>query len=231
MNKAEVFRHYSSILDYLIDNYDFCKLYFQNPISLDCELVDEVTSLLCGASRGCLVTDGCDWVVKFDLEDKCYCEKEVDLYEAAMEEGLENFLAEPVYIGTYFKKIEYYAWDYDYRDEIEYADSFDKEFEYSGEWEEVKIELPLYAYPYAASMRFPYVSLKEVQAIKKSPLTERNQVVGYTFQKNYKEKELDAFINFLEEHKINDLHCGNVGEVGGKPVLIDYAGYDDYEDY
>lgn len=35
------------------------------------------------------------------------------------------------------------------------------------------------------------------------------------------------FMRFLDEYQINDLHNGNMGYIGGVPVLIDYSGFNE----
>ena len=36
------------------------------------------------------------------------------------------------------------------------------------------------------------------------------------------------FMNYIKDKNINDLHSGNIGFIGDKPVLVDYAGYHCY---
>lgn len=43
----------------------------------------------------------------------------------------------------------------------------------------------------------------------------------------YGEDAYPAFGTFIDSHSINDLHCGNVGFIGDRPVVFDYSGYED----
>lgn len=38
-------------------------------------------------------------------------------------------------------------------------------------------------------------------------------------------EKFNAFMDFINNSSINDLHCGNVGYIGDRPVLIDYSGF------
>lgn len=44
----------------------------------------------------------------------------------------------------------------------------------------------------------------------------------------YGVKVLDNFLNFIKEEGINDLHLGNLGIIGDRPVVIDYSGFNDW---
>lgn len=245
--KQEIFQHYSRVLDELIDTYDFCKFYFQNPTSLDYTLKSEELdiSLTCGVSRGCVIDDAYDWVVKFDFDDcrdqEASCRTEVDTYEEALRDGLEDFFAKPLYLGEYCRKVKFYDWNDLYYDmDIECIEGFEdclfndcvnRLEEDDIEMKEEPIYLRLYAYPRAKEFRYPCIDNRTVRSLRHSPLTEKNAIVGYVFETHYDADQLERFIEFLEEHDINDLHCGNVGEIGGMPVLIDYAGYHSDDKY
>lgn len=41
----------------------------------------------------------------------------------------------------------------------------------------------------------------------------------------YGEEKFKAFIKFANDYNINDLHSGNIGFIGDRPVLIDYSGF------
>lgn len=43
----------------------------------------------------------------------------------------------------------------------------------------------------------------------------------------YGEDAYPAFGTFIDDHNINDLHRGNVGFIGNRPVVFDYSGYED----
>lgn len=236
--KAEIFVRYSYILDNLIDRHDFAKYYFQSPFYLDYRFKEEEigVEITCGATRGCLIDEAYNWVVKFDL-DECganTCEKENDVYEAAMREGVEKFFAESIYLGTYCREIDFFNNeefnDYDYQEVCDWEDAdFIEEVAAMDEPHPVIIKLPLYAYPRANS--FSPMGILDVGKARRelgvSPLTEKQIVVGYEFAKAYDTDDYERLVKFLEKEGVNDLHCGNVGVISGKPVLIDYCGYEE----
>lgn len=45
------------------------------------------------------------------------------------------------------------------------------------------------------------------------------------FLEFFGEEILKQLYNFIDTYNINDLHTGNVGYIGNRPVLIDYSGY------
>lgn len=238
--KAEIFSHYSYILDGLIIRHDFAKYYFQSPFSLDyCFKEEEIdVKIACGATRGCLIDEAYNWVVKFDLGE-CgvnTCKKENNIYEAAMRDGVEKFFAEPIYLGTYCREINFFdAYDFDSYEYENVCDWEDDDFidtvSRMDEPHLITIELPLYAYPRANSFS-PNGILNVGKARRElgmSPLTERNIVVGYEFARAYGADEYAKLVEFLKKEGVNDLHSGNVGTIAGKPILIDYCGYE--EDY
>ena len=105
----------------------------------------------------------------------------------------------------------------------------------SYEKEKITISIPLYAYERAEPLSYFSASREETtmahSVYKNSPLIMRTDWIGVHFIKEYGEEEYCRLSDFLVEHRINDLHCGNIGEICGKMVLIDYAGYHESSDY
>ena len=156
----------------------------------------------------------CDYVVKFpiDSSDIKFCEKEVDIYKDAEEEGVEEAFAwckciyAPEEIGNGIYVMEYVNCNEDeISDEVSesayrrYCEDYDREVDDDDAREEF-------------------------------------------FQDYYGEDEMDdlydMFLNglrdwqlrnkvdtFVSEQDINDIHCGNVGYRDNQLVLCDYAGY------
>ena len=58
-----------------------------------------------------------------------------------------------------------------------------------------------------------------------SPMRERNLAVAIDFIREYGQEAYVALSDFMYEENINDLHCGNVGDIDGRMVFIDYSGY------
>ena len=51
-----------------------------------------------------------------------------------------------------------------------------------------------------------------------------DQLFKYAIE-NDKMKEVEQFFDFLMDEDINDLCARNIGFIGDKPVLMDYAGW------
>ena len=206
-----------------------------------------------GISRGCLVDDEYPFVVKFDVLTPCYddyfdfCSKEVDFYKDAEKESLSQYFSRASFIGYYNKEIVTYNFDV-------YGDAFNpngnnedfleclqkdiddrRNAEMSYEKEKITISIPLYAYERAEPLSYFSASFEETtrahSVYKNSPLIMRTDWIGVHFIKEYGEEEYCRLSDFLVKHRINDLHCGNIGEICGKMVLIDYAGYHESSDY
>ena len=118
MNKQEIFNHFSTIIDEMINNSLFWSTYWQRPYgfgdAIDGSDYDEMPAhiLVCsGATRTGIVDQDYDWVVKFDVNDDAYgsaCEREEQIYSAAKSYALDRYFAEVVYLGTYTREINFY---------------------------------------------------------------------------------------------------------------------------
>lgn len=251
MKATMIFNHFKNILDELIEESSFFAHYFQNPVSLgediiwedweECRtLYENNTSLCFGATRGCMVDDSYDYVVKFDLDESenGSCVEEVDIYDAAAQNGLERFFAKPIYLGTYTKTFKFFPWDsslpFDFFDETYFEEKLQKMIdEHRIERKEITISIPLYAYPKAERHEFHVYEEDQDETYRSvshsnSPLVEREAGIGYAFVKQYGEEVFDALTEFLDKHEINDLHTGNVMEIDGELIFTDYCGYHDH---
>ena len=246
MNKREIFEHYSSILDELIDNSLFFSTYFQSPYYIaddifgyDDEVMRNGVSYHTGATRGCLVDEDEDYVVKFDIREDDYgsaCEREVEIYRDAVESDLAQYLCEAQYIGTYTHKINFYDY-YNIELHMNWCDYepeyFEKEFaeheDEFGELQEIVISLPLYAYRRADTFDCgPADAYSKALAEQcESPLKERNIAVATAFIRDYGFEEYERFSEFAEAQGINDIHIANIGSIDSTMRIIDYAGYHD----
>lgn len=252
MNKEKIFNHFAAILDNMIDNSLFWDTYFQMPSSIpniygsdiDDESIPSNISIRFGISRGCIIDNEYDYVVKFDVETDSsgdsICEREVDLYASAREYGVEKYLVHPSYIGTYIKTITFYDAKKmeHYIDWLEYDPvGFDEDFmereEKFGELKRITIEVPLYAYERAYGYNFTMLVDSEEERCHSiaeascSPLRKRSLQVAMEFIHRYGVEEYEKFGVFLEDNNVNDLHPGNVGELNNEFVLIDFAGFHD----
>lgn len=255
MNKNEVFNHFSTLLDDMIEGSLFFQTYFQAPCyiedvhgSIDDVNVPKNVHLYFGATRGCIVDDDFNYVVKFDIDEDSWndsvCHREADIYSRAVRSGVARYLASCVYLGTFTKTIQFYHYDdidqhMDWRDYnfTEFNDEFMKHEDDFGNIVSITINVPLYAYPKADyfSMDTSGASAETYNCARRinSPLRERNLSLAIVFIEQYGEEAYVDFTEFMVEENINDLHCGNVGMVNGSFVLIDYAGYhsSDERDY
>lgn len=249
MNKNEIFQHYSRILDNMLDESLFFDTYFQNRYSMediegsiDDVAVPEGIDICFGISRGCIIDNNYNYVVKFDVDcdndGGSICERETDFYREAIRKGLEQYFAAAVYIGTYTKTINFYSineieknlnW-YDY-DPIKFEEDFMKVEDNFGPIIPITISIPLYAYPKANNYCYSNLIEEEEERCKSiarcsnSPLRRRNLQIAMEFIHLYGKDEYERLSDFLELCDINDLHYKNMGFINGNLVIIDYGGY------
>lgn len=178
--------------------------------------LEEVCVNVCsGASRGVLIfrpVGNIDeystnvqrlfsYVVKFDLSDEKYTEKEVKYYEDAVDEGLEDYFAE-IHKGGNFDGVDYYV------------------------MEQVKCDEDRSS----SEMYLAYCEKMDMDSEDEESVDEycdqSSEEILYTFIENvYGEKVADRINDFCIDHDINDIHNGNIGYLNDKPIIIDYAGY------
>ena len=245
MNKQAIFNHYAQLIDNLIDNSAFFSIYFQAPFLLDEEIhgedYDELPnnfSLHDGATRGCIVDENYDYVVKFDINGNGHCdsacEYEEKLFEEARARGLDAYLCEMAYIGTYTKTFTFYTVD-DIDTYIELPSSYDEEeltaliadYVDAMNLTSITISLPLYAYRRAEYYDYSDLDESLISSAQKieSPLREKQIAVATAFIQNYGFAAYQSFSSFAREFNINDIHQGNIGEVDGRFVIIDWGSY------
>lgn len=241
-------QHFISVLDQLIEDNPYFAFYFQSPFSIEVEgslsygyKVPRNISFYSGATRGVISDSDWDEIVKFDL-DSYYaevspCAAEATVYEAAVNACLDRCFTRARFIGTYVKTVKAYpvslfeGCDDENLDLTE--DGFiDKVKELGfdeGDMREVTIKVPLYAYEKASNVGWTCNEYEdeegEIAQSYDSPLTERAEEVAASFVHEYGEEVYAELSSFLREWDVNDLHCGNVGWIGDRFVLIDYAGY------
>ena len=234
MDNEEIFRHYSAILDNLLRE-DYWRYYFQYPFRREYgDWLDDDCSLMItnGYSRGCIIDNNCEWVVKFNLPHSYQgnaCDCEVSFYKDAKKNCLANCFVECNFIGVYRKKIHYFRADdlyalYPSLDYCEWIDEAATKFN----MEDIVIEVPLYAYRRAEESSIPWSLNKEDCVLGDSihsPIAEAHVEVAVALWKNWGEQVFNRFDAFCRTHGIDDLHSGNIGEIDGHLVVLDYAGY------
>lgn len=238
------FRHYCEILDELIERNEFFQFYFQDPYALygtvnaaDGYYMPPTVELCCGVSRGALISEDCDEIVKFDIEEYSgTCAKEIEIYEDAVGSDVSECFARGYLCGIYEKRIRTWK-QYDVCD---YVDTMcpEEEFHYActryfseEDKEEILIRIPLYAYEKANSIGYLSNDIEDEEeelasSYTNSPLMERDSYIAASFVHEYGEEKYADLSQFLMEEKVNDIHCGNVGWIGKRFVIIDYAGFD-----
>ena len=170
----------------------------------------------CGASR--LVvwdTDYCDFVVKIALDEdyEKYCQHEVEIYQAAVKEGLADKFAwcmcysEPNYEDGSYRPGIYV---------MEYVDC-DEEVVYDSAW------------------KYGYESFCEANGYDSSNYDAADEYNDWNYCDNdmvldYMEAQMDeetrkAFCIFMMKWNITDIHCGNAGFISNRMILTDYAGW------
>lgn len=246
MNKKEIFAHFSSILDDMLYDSLFFKTFWQAPSdeedmcgSIDDRALPENISINFGATRGCIIDDDYNYVVKFDTNSDLNgpaCEREEYLYKAARDNNLEQYFAECIYLGTYVKNILFYDYNkieryvrwygYDWR---EFEKNFMLNEDKFGDLHNITITIPLYAYPKARQHYYREGTKEDITRAKSitSPMRDSNLAVAIDFVRYYGVEEYQRISNFMYDEDINDLHLANCGEINGHFCIIDYSGYYD----
>lgn len=188
-----------------------------------------------GATRGVIVpTDASiPWVAKFDVEgdevEEGLCEREATMFAAAEQCGVANYFAPMHYLGTY--RTVGLDLPYDVAQDFveEYGDEGYEEMAEFQHKEEFVISISLYGMEYAEEIGawsfetdpqlYTYIERNP------SPISDKYEEIGEEFVRLYGEEEYERLAQFCCEKGINDIHYGNIGYVGDRLVLIDYAGY------
>ena len=235
MDMKAVFAHYSHWLDNAIDADDFLKYYFQVPFVRDLDDFNgNDVKIACGAFRGCLVSESCDYVVKFPIcpDGLDCCEREENIYSHALSEGLQDYFTEPIYLGVYEKVIDFYRAD----DIDDYYDEYEQNFYETLEehemdliTEQIVISIPLFAYPKVqvfSSYHWRRKSTKESEEKVRSSCSpfKDNFVTACAIYSEYGKEIYDKLSSFAYEEGIDDIHAHNIGYLNNHLVIIDYAG-------
>ena len=164
----------------------------------DAGLKDFGISYADGATKAVFIDSELDWVIKVSLRDttRNYCAREYENYCLAEEAGLDYYFAACDFLAE-IDGIAFYAQEY-----VECDDGVDS---------------TIYE-----SLRASYED--EGSEYNDEDLwCEAQEIDGYDrIMVLYGNRKLAKFI---DEHHINDLHCGNFGIAGDHYVMIDYSGY------
>lgn len=159
-----------------------------------------------GVSKVVIIPSEGEYVIKIDL----------DSYDGGIEfsesysdtETRYSFLAEKAGLGDVFVKTFYWG---DYLGRSVYLQE-KVEFDY----------LRRERYDGIASKTLEKLSNKSEKARKKCEMSAALTSALYNY---YGEEKFEAILSFLLENRINDLHNGNWGFIGERPVIFDYSGF------
>ena len=155
-----------------------------------------------GLSKGVLVFDELDWVVKiplhvnnFSRSDTNYCERERFVYEQAKKRGVAEIFAESYFLMDFCGRPIYIMKKVEANEEKVSTDLYNRGISEGYEEEDFQ------------SM-------------------DSEEQVEELFYYYYGEDFLQEYFAFCEEYEINDIHTSNIGyDENDKPVVIDYSGY------
>ena len=163
-----------------------------------------------GAYRYCMIANNCDYVLKFSWDSdggEDGCEIEMEVYEDAYKCGFADFFAKPYKLGpienNHFKTCDFYLMEKAEVDE-------DRITEYCSD-------------PHYKRL---YTTLKDREKDLEYMIEvfEENDTVEVFVDYYINQLELlEDFIDFVDGIGLVDLHENNIGFIGDRPVIIDYA--------
>jgi len=192
-------RTFSRFLEFLRENTLSNFLDFKN---FEAEKLEK-KGIYCanGLTKGVLVFDELDWVVKIPLHvgfsrpDANYCEREQFVYEQAKKRGVAEIFAESYFLMDFCGRPIYIMKKVEANEEKVSTDLYNKAISEGYEEEDFQ------------SM-------------------DSEEQVEELFRYYYDEDFLQEYFAFCEEYEINDVHISNIGyDENDKPVVIDYSGY------
>ena len=234
MNRKEIFTHYTNLIEKMMRENEFWKIYFQDPFCIVNDIEIPWYKVRCGAYRGCLIDDDYPYVVKWQLTGEGdECEKEEYIYNRACEVGLEKYFTEAIFLGTYetsvftFSSADYSetAVNEKFPNDVELAAILHTMVSFGYEQDTHPIRIRLWAYPKAESARTKIAinHIATCDEARHSPLG-LNLEVGRAWIDEIGLDEYRRLSEFLADYEVDDLHSGNIAMINGHLVIIDYAG-------
>lgn len=158
--------------------------------------------LTAGVSKGVFVCYDMGIVIKipFNYEIKDYCKIEFENYQAAVNEKVDECFC-PIWFEGDYRGIPIYAADLCNTNQDDHLETIEEVYRASGKSKE----------DFDNYLDDEYYDKEGGAAFMRALLT--NEM-------------WEKFWSFCQRHHINDLHTGNVGLLGDKPVLIDFSGYE-----
>ena len=153
-----------------------------------------------------------DFVIKLGIseEDDKYSRREVELYKAAVESGVESQFGWCAYIGD-FNGREVFAMEFL---QCSYDDFADESYQWG--YKKYCIEQDM-------DINSEYARRKYSKYYWDTDY--RDDVIIEWFEAQLTKNSAAAFDHFIYEYKIDDIHPGNVARRGTEVVLCDYAGW------
>lgn len=153
-----------------------------------------------------------DYVVKLGIseDDDRYSRREVELYQAAVESGVENQFGWCAYIGN-FNGREVFAMEFL---QCNYDDFEDESYQ----WGYIK-----YCEETEMNINSDYTKRRYSNYYWNSGY--REDVILEWFEAQLTQTTAAAFDHFINKNGIDDIHPGNVAKRGFEIVLCDYAGW------
>jgi hypothetical protein len=189
---------FSRFLEFLRENTLSNFLDFKN---LEAEELEK-KGIYCanGLTKGVLVFDELDWVVKIPLHadfsrpDINYCEREQFVYEQAKKRGVAEIFAESYFLMDFCGRPIYIM----------------KKVEANEE----KVSTDLYNKAISEGYEEDFQSMDSEEQVE--------ELFYYYYGRDF----LQEYFAFCEDYEINDIHTSNIGyDENDKPVVIDYSGY------
>lgn len=140
-----------------------------------------------------------NWKEQFTPFDFDYCNKAYEIYNAAYEEGIEEFFAEYKILGVTFTK------------DTLWTQTFVTPISKNSE----------------SSRKASEDSLKKAKTMSKEKhIPFNNDWIALAIDL-YSERKVERLLTFLEENCIHDFHQGNYGYTkDGYPMILDYSSWD-----
>lgn len=192
-----------------------------------------------GATKGVLIFDKCDFVIKIPLwgewyEEEGYYDEDGD-YIVTAEEGIAGCSFNGNQVEGFIKERE---WDYCETESLRFLKA--KEYGLEECFAETiyakKIKnYPIYIQP-KACMFDEYVSstkkertekeYEEVRSVQSAVRFYLPEEWAMDFIHYFGEQMYACLADFCEDYFVTDLHRGNLGYICGVPCLVDYASYE-----
>lgn len=157
-----------------------------------------------GATKVVIIDEDCDWVLKIPYDKMInHCQLEVENYEKAVAEGVEDAFAETFFLMEY-KGAPCYAMRKAECNEEAIEESF---------------------YDIALGKDYDYMNMDSDERYEYASNLDIDEKVDMILKDFYNEDFIERVNNFIYINGINDLHMGNIGYLNNRLVYVDYSGY------